>query len=54
MMELDLGHNRLTKLPEEFGKMNRLVFCSISDNKIEVLPKSIGQCKFLDKFLLDR
>jgi Leucine-rich repeat (LRR) protein len=54
MMELDLGNNRLTKLPEEFGNMDRLVFVSICDNKIEVLPESLGKCKYIDKFLLDR
>lgn len=54
MMELDLGNNKLTKLPEEFGNMDRLVFVSICDNKIEVLPESLGKCRFIDKFLLDR
>jgi len=34
--------------------MDRLVFVSICDNKIEVLPESLRKCKYIDKFLLDR
>jgi Leucine-rich repeat (LRR) protein len=53
-MDLDLGNNHLTSLPTDFGNLERLVYVNLSDNKIEQLPSSIGKCKYISKFQLER
>lgn len=44
LLELNLGSNRLTSLPETLGRMSRLVILNLSDNLLEDLPLSSGLC----------
>ncbi|KYQ90915.1 hypothetical protein DLAC_11695 [Tieghemostelium lacteum] len=44
LLELNLGNNRLTTLPNSIGKMKRLCFLNVQDNDIQSLPLSIGHC----------
>lgn len=43
-----LSGNHLTKLPAELFNLNRLVFLSLRDNKLQEIPPSIGKLKILE------
>ena len=42
MHQLDLSHNLIRELPENFGRLSTLVDLRIRSNKIQMLPESIG------------
>ncbi|MCX2576349.1 leucine-rich repeat-containing protein kinase family protein [Pedobacter sandarakinus] len=41
---LDLSGNKLSSLPEDFGRLKRLKIFFASDNDFEILPSVIGDC----------
>ncbi|KAH0785872.1 protein phosphatase 2C [Histomonas meleagridis] len=45
---LDLAHNNIGELPEEFPIQNRLVHLILDDNKLEKLPKNLLQSKAIE------
>ncbi|KAN0032039.1 hypothetical protein ACTFIV_005912 [Dictyostelium citrinum] len=44
ILELNLGNNKLTELPNSIGRMKRLCFLNLQDNLLQDLPLSIGYC----------
>jgi Leucine-rich repeat (LRR) protein len=46
-VELNLSHNILQELPEEFGSLTRLSKLDLSYNLLEDLPFSLCKCKNL-------
>jgi Leucine-rich repeat (LRR) protein len=53
--ELDLSHNQLKNLPEDFAEgANLLVNLNLSDNQLETLPRSIGLFRNLKSLNLSK
>jgi len=44
---LDLSHNALTSLPDDFGRLSRLRALFCSGNRFERLPPVLGDCESL-------
>nr|XP_010912988.1 plant intracellular Ras-group-related LRR protein 3 [Elaeis guineensis] len=49
---VDLSDRQLRYLPEEFGKLNGLVYLNLSNNQLEVIPDAIAGLKCLEEFRL--
>lgn len=45
---LDLSHNHLSSLPEDFDKLQKLKIAFFSDNDFTELPAVLGKCKNLE------
>lgn len=45
---LDLSHNQLTSLPEEFAKLKKLRIVFASNNHFVTLPEVLGKCENLE------
>jgi len=50
---LDLKTNKLTSLPESFGRLTKLEYLNLGDNKLTFLPESIGKLTKLEFLKLD-
>ncbi len=48
LTELDLSGNKLNRLPDDFGKLNKLRIFFASNNEFETLPSVLGQCPNLE------
>jgi len=45
---LDLSKNKLTELPTDFGRLQKLKIFFCSENRFTVLPEVLGDCPLLD------
>jgi serine/threonine protein kinase/GTPase SAR1 family protein len=44
---LDLGHNRLARVPPEIGRLEKLKMLQLSSNALTTLPNELGRCAAL-------